>query len=193
MHDQQQSTDNPLALLHQANEVLVEILGNITPEQMTLPTPNDEWDVRTLINHLVAGNMWSADLVRQGSAQRPSGDVIGDRSPLDAYQESWQAASAAFAEPGALGRTVQMSFGEMPAAGFAMLRFIDLLSHTWDLAKPTGQNTDLAPELCEIALALSREQFAGRDREHMPFNDEVSISGDAPAADRLAGYLGKQP
>lgn len=191
MHDQQ-AADNPLELLSQANEVFLGVLRNVTPEQMTLPTPSDEWDVRSLINHLVAGNSWTADLVRQGSAVRPSGDVIGDRSPLAAYQESWQEASAAFAEPGALGHTVQIPFGAMPAAGFAMLRFIDLLSHTWDLAKATGQNTDLAPELYEMALALSQEQFDGRDRAHMPFKAEVPVPPDAPAADRLAGYLGKQ-
>jgi len=193
MHDQHQSTANPLDLLHRANEVLVEILGNITPEQMTLPTPNDEWDVRTLINHLVLGNAWSADVVRTGNAPRPSGDAIGVRSPLDAYQESWQDASAAFAEPGALGRTVTMPFGEMPAAGLAMFRFNDLLSHAWDLAKATGQNTDLSPELCEAALAMSRQRLEGADRQHLPFNDEVPVPPDAPAADRLAGYLGKQP
>lgn len=160
---------------------------------MTLPTPSDEWDVRTLINHLVLGNTWSADVVRTGNAPRPSGDAIGDRSPLDAYQESWQAASEAFAEPGALGRTVQMPFGEMPAAGLAMFRFNDLLSHAWDLAKATGQNTDLPPELCEAALAMSRQRLEGVDREHLPFKDEVPVPPDAPAADRLAGYLGKQP
>ncbi|MCD6033242.1 MAG: hypothetical protein K0S78_5424, partial [Thermomicrobiales bacterium] len=28
---------------------------NVRPEQMRLPTPDDEWDVRALINHVVSG------------------------------------------------------------------------------------------------------------------------------------------
>lgn len=191
MHDQRQATGNPLDLLKEANAAFVEVFSNVSPEQMTLPTPNDEWDVQALINHVVMGNQWSAENVRTGSGARPSGDAIGNRSPAAAYAESAAEMIDAFAEPGALSRTVQMPFGEMPAAGLAMLRVVDLLSHAWDLAKATGQNTDLAPELCEFALEVSRERFAGRDRAQLPYKDEVPVSADAPAADRLAGYLGK--
>jgi uncharacterized protein (TIGR03086 family) len=184
--------NDPITLLRQANEVLLGVLANITLEQMTLPTPNDEWDVRAVINHLVLGNQWVADQVRTGDAPRPSGDAIGDRLPIEAYTASAEAMMAAFAEPGALERTVRMPFGEMPAAGLAMVRFSDLISHAWDLAKATGQNTDLAPELCEFALAISRERLDGRDRAHLPFKEEVPVPANASAADRLAGYLGKQ-
>jgi uncharacterized protein (TIGR03086 family) len=90
-----------------------------------------------------------------------------------------------------LQRTVAMPFGEFPAAGFAMFRFGDLISHAWDLAKATDQDSDLAPELCETALAMSRQRLDGRDRSGLPFKDEVSISLEACAADRLAAYLGK--
>jgi uncharacterized protein (TIGR03086 family) len=159
---------------------------------MDLPTVNDEWDVRTLINHIVLGNAWAAENVRTGNAPRPSGDVIGDRDPVDVYTESAGAMLAAFREPGALQRMVTMPFGEFPAAGLAAFRFTDLLSHAWDLARATGQSCDLAPDLCETALAMSRQRLDGRDRAQLPFKDEVPISADAPAADRLAAYLGKQ-
>jgi hypothetical protein len=29
------------------------VLSEVKPEQMSLPTPDDEWDVRALINHIV--------------------------------------------------------------------------------------------------------------------------------------------
>jgi uncharacterized protein (TIGR03086 family) len=183
---------SPVELLKQADAVFRDVLAGVTPEQMGLPTPSDEWDVRALINHVVLGNTWAAENLRTGEAPRPSGDQIGDRGPMEAYAASADALLTAFAEPGALGRTVKMPFGEMPGAGLAMFRFSDLLTHAWDLAKATGQNTDLAPELCEVALAMSRQYLDGRDRTHMPFKDEVSVPADAPAADRFAAYLGKQ-
>jgi uncharacterized protein (TIGR03086 family) len=77
-------------------------------------------------------------------------------------------------------------------AALAALRFSDTIAHAWDLAKATGQNTNLAPELCEAALAISRQRLEGRDRAQMPFNEEVPVPVEACAADRLAGYLGKR-
>ena len=182
---------NPIALLKQADEVFRSVLGNVGAEQMSLPTVNDEWDVRALINHVVLGNTWAAANVRTGNAPRPSGDIIGERDAMAAYADSAAEMIAAFAEPGALGRTVTMPFGEMPAAGLAMFRMTDLLSHSWDLAQATGQSTDLAPELCEAALAMSRQRLEGMDRANLPFKDEVHVPEEACAADRLAGYLGK--
>src|SRR5215217_1336306 len=95
--DQQQATGNPLDQLREAHGVFLEVLSNVRPEQMSLPTPDDEWDVRALINHVVLGNTWAAENVRTGSApRRPSGDIIGDREPLEAYTASADAMMASF-------------------------------------------------------------------------------------------------
>ena len=192
MDQQQHMTGHPLDQLREANEVFLEVPRNVRPEQMSLPTPDDEWDVRELINHVVLGNIWSAENVKTGNAPRPSGDVIGNHEPVEAYTESADAMMGSFDEPGALGRMVTMPFGEMPAAGLAGFRFVDLIVHAWDLARATGQDTDLAPELCEAALTMSRQRMASMDRTNMPFKDEVSVPASAPAADRLAGFLGRQ-
>jgi uncharacterized protein (TIGR03086 family) len=189
---QQEMTSKPLNQLREAHEVFLEVLSNVRPEQMSLPTPDDEWDVRTLINHVVLGNTWAAGNVKTGSAPRPSGDIIGDRDPVEAYSASADAMMASFDEPGALGRMVTMPFGEMPAAGLAGFRFVDLIVHAWDLAKATGQDTNFAPDLSEAALAMSRQRMASMDRGNMPFKEEVPVPDNAPAADRLAGFLGRQ-
>jgi uncharacterized protein (TIGR03086 family) len=191
VHDQVQPT-SPLAQLREANEVFTELLSNVTPEQMSVPTVNDEWDVRALINHLVAGNRWIAELVKTGDAQRPSGDAIGDRNPQEAYADSWNALMVALEEPGVLERTVHMPFGEVPASAAVALRFSDTIGHAWDLAKATGQDTDLAPELCEAALALARQRLEGQPRVPGRFKEPVPVPADVCAADRLAGYLGKR-
>jgi uncharacterized protein (TIGR03086 family) len=190
--DQQQVTSNPLDQLREAHGIFLEVLANVRPEQMSLPTPDDAWDVRALINHIVLGNIWATEHLKTGSAPRPSGDVIGDRDPVEAYTALADAMMASFDEPGALGRMVTVPFGEMPVAGLAGFRFVDLMVHAWDLAKATGQDTNLAPDLCEAALAMSRQRMIGMDRANMPFKDEVPVPADAPAADRLAGFLGRQ-
>ena len=94
---------------------------------------------------------------------------------MEAYTESADAMIAAFREPGALGRMVTMPFGEFPAAGLAAFRFTDLLAHAWDLAEATDQDSDLRPDLCESALAMSRERLDGRDRATSPSRTRCSF------------------
>jgi uncharacterized protein (TIGR03086 family) len=190
--DQQRSIDELLGLIRQAGVVFADVLRNVTPEQLALPTINDEWDVRALINHVVLGCAWEAELVRTGNAPRPHGDLIGDRAPLDAYTTSAEVMQAALAAPGALERTVSMPAAEVSAVELAAFRVVDLVSHAWDLARATGQNTDLAPDLCEAALAIARQRLGGWDRSLTPFKEELAAPIGASAADRLAAYLGKQ-
>lgn len=189
---QQQMTGSPVDQLRAAHEVFLEVLAKVRPEQMSLPTPNEDWDVRALINHVVLGNVWAAENVKTGNAPRPSGDAIGEGEAMEAYTSSADAMLASFEEPGALTRMVAMPFGEMPVAGLAGFRFVDLIVHAWDLAKATGQDTNLDPDLFEAALAMSRQRMTGMDRANMPFKEEVIVPVDAPAADRLAGFLGRQ-
>jgi hypothetical protein len=54
-NQQQQVTGNPLDQLREAHEVFLKVLANVRPEQMSLPTSDDEWDVRAPINHVVSG------------------------------------------------------------------------------------------------------------------------------------------
>lgn len=192
MSDQQPSTDELLGLSREAVVVFGDVLRNVTPEQLALPTINDEWDVRALINHVVLGYAWEAELMRTGNAPRPHGDLIGDRDPLAAYTAAAEAMEAAFAEPGALERTVTMPAAQISAMELAAFRVVDLVSHAWDLARATGQHTDLAPGLCEVALSIARQRLGGWDRALTPFKDELPAPVGSSAADRLAAYLGKQ-
>jgi uncharacterized protein (TIGR03086 family) len=190
--DQQRSTGELLGLIRQADVVFGDVLRNVAPEQLALPTINDEWDVGALINHVVLGCAWEAELVRIGNAPRPHGDLIGDRSPLDAYTTSAETMQAALAAPGALERTVRMPNAEISVVALAEFRVVDLISHAWDLARATGQNTDLVPDLCEAALSIAHRRLGGWNRVLTPFKDEVPAPVGASAADRLAAYLGKQ-
>jgi uncharacterized protein (TIGR03086 family) len=69
----------------------------------------------------------------------------------------------------------------------------ELLIHGWDLARATGQPADLPEDLAEGALSMWRTRLADRPREGMPFAAPQPVADDAPAIDRLAAYLGRQP
>jgi hypothetical protein len=52
----------------------------------------------------------------------------------------------------------ELPIGQVPDSAFIRMRTTGSLVHAWDLAKATGQPTDLDPELATPTLAASRHQ-----------------------------------
>lgn len=113
----------------------------IGPEDWARPTPNAEWSVRDLVGHLVDEQLWVPPLLSGrtteeiGSPYR--GDPLGDE-PLRAWTTAAEAAREAFAEPGALDRSVELSYGPASAAAYCQEMTTDLAVHAWDLARALG-------------------------------------------------------
>lgn len=180
------------ASLAQAQDVARDVLSNVTADQLDLDTPCRDWKVRDLIDHLVGGQHWARCGV-QGSGAPESGEGSADGDYVATFDAAAAANLAAFEEPGALGRTVNPGFGDMPAGALMGLSTTDTFTHAWDLAKATGQSTDLAPDLATALLAQSRQaiQPAFRSEEGAIFGFEQEAPEGAPAADQLAAFLGR--
>jgi len=179
--------------LTQAISVARDVLANVTPEQMQNATPCASWDVAGLINHMVGGQHF----FRAGMDGVEFDGELPDFAAGD-YKASFDEAAAAcvdcFSADGAMEKTVLMPFGEFPGAGFMGMAMTDTFQHAWDLAKATGQDTNLAPELAAGILAQSKQsiQDAFRGPEGAPFGAEAHCADDACAADRLAAFLGRE-
>jgi uncharacterized protein (TIGR03086 family) len=171
------------------------VLAGVEPEQLGDPTPCASWDVRALINHIIGGSQWFAASTNAGKSvvgpdiDHTEGDVLAN------YDAGIAAAVDAFSRPGALEKTIELPFGTFPGAAFLGLATTDTLTHGWDLAKATGQSTDIAPELAEHLLAQAKasipDAFRGPDGV-APFGPAIEVDETAPAADRLAAFLGRK-
>ena len=155
--------------------VAKQVLANVKPDQLDLPTPCKSWDVRALINHLVGGSFFFAAATEAGEA--PEGGDAVDFASGDfaaSYEDGTSQALAAFGAPGALEKTLKLPFGEFPGAAFMGIATVDTFTHAWDLAKATGQSTDLDPDLAVRLLEQSKgfmsEGFRGD--EPLPFGPE---------------------
>lgn len=159
------------------------------------PTPCPDWSVRDLVNHLVVEQMWVPDLLAGRTVaevgDRFDGDQLG-ADPVRTWDESSRAARAAWLEPGAAERSVHLSYGDETAAEYGWQMTTDLAVHGWDLATATGRDADIPDELAEALLAYVEPQLAAWSGSGM-FADPVPVPGDAPAATRLVGLLGRQP
>ena len=185
--------------LRQAFATTREIVTNVEPAQLGDPTPCASWDVRTLVNHVVSGSHWFAASMSAGASPEVDSSEDTDYTAGDvlaAYDKGIAASLAAFGAPGALERTVKLPFGELPGPMFMGLATTDTFVHGWDLARATGQpadlDSDLAEQLLSHARATMRDEFRGADGV-APFGPPVDVPRSAPAADQLAGFLGRTP
>ena len=101
---------------------------------------------------------------------------------------------AAFESDGAMERIVKLPFGDLPGSMLVGLATTDTLTHGWDLAKATGQPTDLSPDLASSVLASVRRQIADSfrgDDGKAPFGPQQAAPDGASNADMLAAFLGR--
>ena len=181
--------------LHQrALDATARVVAAVRPEQMTLPTPDDDWDVRALLNHLVSGNLWAAELAAGRTipevGDRLDGDVL-DGDPSGAYQRSAAAAAAVFRAPGALDAPCAVSYGPVPGSVYAGHRFVDVLIHGWDLATATGQDATLDPDLVAACFEVVEPQ-ADLLRASGAFGHDVDVPVGADPQTRLLAMLGRR-
>ncbi|MFD8282597.1 TIGR03086 family metal-binding protein [Streptomyces solisilvae] len=127
----------------------------------TVRSPCTDWNVRQMVDHLLAG-------------QHTSAVVMGARRPLPAlgpapgalkkaFRTSAAALVAAFDEPGALERTVRAPIGEVPGAVALRLQTIEHLVHGWDLARAIGQKALFDEATVEREIEFARGRPHGTD------------------------------
>jgi uncharacterized protein (TIGR03086 family) len=185
--------------LQHANTITDKILTNVSRDQLDLPTPCASWSVRDLITHLVGNTYWFAAIANTATApDRPDNaapDVTGG-DYLAAFRDGSQRAVSAFDTPGTMDNTLHLPWGDMPAGAFIMMASADQFVHGWDLARATGQPTDLDPELAARFLEFYRpvipDAFRGPD-PGAPFAVAVDVPPSAGPVAQLAAFLGRTP
>jgi len=160
------------------------LVAGIKPDQWGDPTPCFEWDVQSLVAHLINGNIIFAA-------------VIGGKPPtyhsLRAdFEESATSLLAAFSQPGALDQVVQVPFGRASGVIALHLRLTELVVHGWDLARATGQPADFPDDIVEQELAFTVGALNAIPRERSPFRPPVAVADSAPALHRLVARLGRR-
>jgi uncharacterized protein (TIGR03086 family) len=183
-----------IADLHaQALDATGHVVGGVAADRWHAATPCADWDARALVNHLVAGNLWAAELAAGGTIEgvgsRLDGDVLGD-DPAAAYAESAAAAAAAFRSPGALDAPCAVSYGPVPGSVYAGHRFLDVLVHGWDLAVATGQDYTFDPglmEACRQVIEPQLDAFRGAGA----LAPAVPVPADASEQTRFLAMLGR--
>jgi uncharacterized protein (TIGR03086 family) len=165
----------------------------VTDDQWHDPTPDTDWDVRQLVNHLVVEQLWVPPLMDGRTiaeiGDRFDGDQLGD-DPRRSWDDAAAAAQAAFSAPGALDRTVHLSAGDKPAVEYLQEMGMDLVIHGWDLARAIGADERLPPNLVDWVY----RQFEPRADELQSwgvFAARVPVPDDADQQTKLLALFGR--
>jgi len=183
-----------IAELHaQALDATGRIVTGIPEDRWHAASPCQGWDVWALLNHVVSGNLWAAELAAgatiEGIGVRFDGDVLGP-DPAGAYAASAVAAAAVFRRPGALDAPCAVSYGPVPGSVYAGHRFFDVLIHGWDLAVATGQDTTLDPGLVEACREVLEPQL-DLFRQAGAIGEALPVPPGASAQPRFLAALGR--
>jgi uncharacterized protein (TIGR03086 family) len=162
-------------------------LAGVGPDQWDDPTPCTEWNVRTLVEHVIdtQGRVVSAVI----------GSEVSDTEPVADLGARWSAATervrASLADPERASTMVSGGFGEQSFESLvSRLLCADTLFHTWDLARAAGQDERLDPEAMAKALEFL-EPLDEAIRRPGGFAPKIAPSVGADPQTRLLNFGGR--
>ncbi len=178
-----------------AADAAARTVANVDASQFTRPTPDADWDVKTLLNHLIVWTSYSLEARAGGSSVGPDvteRDFAGEAGFADGYRRQLDRALAAWSDPAVWEGSLDVMGSPTPAADVAALNLAEMVLHGWDLAVATGQRyqvSDRAAAAALKAVAASADLF----RQYDGFAGPVSVAPGAPVLDQVLGMSGRDP
>jgi uncharacterized protein (TIGR03086 family) len=177
--------------IERATAFAEEKVRGVRAADMAKPTPCAEFDVKTLLNHLLGNLGLLATAARGEKGELPEGDQFDD-DPGAVYGELREELLVALAADGVFEREWQMPFGNLPGSLMANVAFMEHLTHGWDVATATGQDATIPSDLVEACMGAA---IAVGDTLRTPgvCGPAVEVSDHASAQDKLIAFMGRTP
>lgn len=170
-----------VAVLSRALDQAGDVLAAVHSDQLSDPTPCEDWNVEQLIRHLLAT---PRNFIEMTTGGEPDWSAEPPPVPPD-----WTAAFRSAADDLIHVWHEKEAEGDTGGADWQTAEFA---VHTWDLARATGQSTDLDPEVAERGLAFMSASLKPEMRGGV-FGAEVAVPDDASVYERLAAFAGRTP
>ena len=168
-------------------------------DQLTATTPCPDYTVGDLVQHI--GGLTVAFTYAAHQQPMPGGPAggSGDASQLETgwrllIARDLEVLAESWSNPAAYVGLTMAGPVEMPGSEAAKVALNEVVVHGWDLAVATGQRYAADPTsvqtLIDFALPFSTPETA--DQRGDAFGTVIEVPDDAPALDRLLGYMGRR-
>lgn len=160
----------------------------VTPDRWNAQSPCEQWQARDVVAHVVAGHRGVVAAVTGGEPE-PMGL---DEDPKQAWAEAYRAMAAIAGDPALLSEDIDGPTGKM-AAGEVIGRFVtmDLLVHTWDLARTVGAEEGLDQESVRNAYESLKPMDAMIRRPNV-FGPKIEPPQGADLQTEFLYFLGRR-
>lgn len=161
----------------------------VRQDRLADPTPCAEFDLRTLVNHLVLYTSHGLEhraLRTELPDELTSRDFIADAAWPQEYAAQLDRAVAAWADPAVWDGEISGT----PASDIAAMMILEMALHGWDVAKATGQEYRVSPETGRFLLQIV-EKNAEMYRQYGGFADPAPMDEDTSSFDRALAASGR--
>ncbi|MDG2301205.1 MAG: TIGR03086 family metal-binding protein [Acidimicrobiales bacterium] len=192
------NSPDPLRMLDLSQSRSAAVISTVTENQMSLPTPCDLWDVKDIINKLIASTRLFAGFGLRQPAD-PSLDLINPKDlfegdPTGAYLAAAKECRDAWRCPGALDGLATSTIGEAKAKAVLNARIFDTTILTWDISQACGIHHLIDEEQASYVLYVA-ERLVPAVRSQSPerYKDQVLQEGEVSTVNKLIGITGRDP
>jgi uncharacterized protein (TIGR03086 family) len=161
------------------------VLWPLTEDDLSRPSPCTEYTVGEVGQHVVRSMVLLASVAGDPAAGAAAGSLE------EQVAVTTEAALAAWRRRG-LDGTVAVGRSTLPATLAVEIIPMELLVHGWDVARATGQQIDVPPEVADHILGRARE-LVTEDKRGRSFAAEVPAGPQASALQRLIAFTGRVP
>lgn len=174
--------------LHQASLVF----EHLTPADYEKPTPDTEWNVHDLANHMLDELSWIPDMV-EGRTIREVGDTFSGDLLKDNPVKNWkEAADLALSSvtKADLDETAHLSYADVPNSTYISDVSTDLYIHSWDLAAALGIDRSLDDTTSQAVYEYALPHSQLREASGL-FSAPLETSDEADLQTKLLALYGR--
>lgn len=199
---------DPREVVARALATSITVVDGVRPDQYHLPTPCDAFDVEQLLGHLLFALDRVATVGRGDELGLADEVVTSDDWSTDvracavAVDEAWR-------DDARLTATVELPWATMTGSEALEVYANEIIVHTWDLARATGQHASWDHDLIAAAARAIERELPMADRDPIwqafladapagtefaaPFANAVDVAEGVAPIDRLVAWNGRQP
>ena len=190
-------TGTGFAALDVSHDALRTVVGALTDDHLSRPTPCTQWSVAQVLRHAAGDQLGYAALLDGGPGPdenpfEPSATPPQDPKALMEQALERSAAAWATVGPDAEQVAVPVPPNKLSAKAGAGACALDAAVHAWDIAMAAGQPSPLTPELSAELLVVAR-QIVEPLRQYGVYAAELAAQEGDDAEAELLRYLGRDP
>src|SRR3954470_19807828 len=152
------------------------------------PSPCEDWPARDVVGHLTE---WIPGFFGAQGVDFPPVPSVAD-DPVAAWETVQTTIADVLADPNLAAEPVETPFSTQSLAETVdMIVTGDVFTHTWDLARATGQDETLDPDQLQVMLGAMTSMPDEALRSDGMFGPALDVAADADDQTKFLAFVGR--